>query len=573
MNKAIALFSKIAIGLMCLNLVIIGINSRNTQNNNETLILALIIIGLVSIGNYILFKYHNGKGDIILIYLLSLSLIYHRTLVSSYLVGWDVNHEMYIAFHTLKEGYWDINFPYPVNSMISISIFLPVLSIVSNTNLIALWKFVIPLTYALLPVCIYILYIKYYRLDARTTFFSIFLIMSFFAFFTEVTALVRQQFAEIVLILFFIIILHSTKSLKKNSILYLLLISMVLTHYTVTYIFIMASAIILSIRQVVKNKDAIKQYNWKIIVLALVLPYTWYTLTSEGKNLQNIQYIGKRMFLSFIQEFSSEYTKDPTISVALSITNNSSLPRMIFRFLNYLLILFLIIGISLYIVSLIKNRSKDALVSKHILSISWFALLLIFIITPVLSTINMTRIYHIASIFYSPTIIEGGTFTLQKAFNRRKITHIALSVIILGYFLFNTGVIYEIVHDPPSSVSLDPNFDYPYLTDSDVSGAFWLYTKHAQDSMIFTDQYRRVILAGIINPEKAAVFCRPLNSCMESHVNYLFFSKIVVSNEAYTIYNKVYSKSIVKFEPSTLSRNGTLIYSANMSKIFYHVRK
>ena len=62
--------------------------------------------------------------------------------------------------------------------------------------------------------------------------------------------------------------------------------------------------------------------------------------------------------------------------------------------------------------------------------------------------------------------------------------------------MFNSGVVYEVFHDKPSSMSLHSTMDGPKFNDMEISGASWLNDNKLTDYNIYSDGYRYLLLNG-----------------------------------------------------------------------------
>jgi uncharacterized membrane protein len=138
-------------------------------------------------------------------------------------------------------------------------------------------------------------------------------------------------------------------------------------------------------------------------------------------------------------------------------------------------------------ISLIGRWKKDRLDSECVLLISInMAFLLSAIIIPGFAGIlEIGRLYIIVLLFLSPLFVLGGEtffgkvlFFLGKGKKKEGYCLVLISIVLVAFFLFQTGFIYEITGDPvPSSISLSlyKMQDSWYLIhESDVFGATWL---------------------------------------------------------------------------------------------------
>jgi len=150
----------------------------------------------------------------------------------------------------------------------------------------------------------------------------------------------------------------------------------------------------------------------------------------------------------------------------------------------------------------------------YLMSLVSMAFLFICIVLPFLASgLMMTRIYHIMLIFLAPFFILGGetVFGWKPKLKRFKIP--IISIVLITFFLFQCGFVYEITGDIPSSGALskhriDPltNFSLyeQYIHEQDVLSAKWLSQNKAGVSKIYADRVSRfhvLVSYGMSPPE------------------------------------------------------------------------
>jgi len=118
---------------------------------------------------------------------------------------------------------------------------------------------------------------------------------------------------------------------------------------------------------------------------------------------------------------------------------------------------------------------------------------------------NMPRIYHVTLFFLAPLAIIG-ILQITQIFNhfnisKKRVFNLIVIIVLIPYFLFNTGIIYELTGDTPSSVSLsldkmkmdtNPVISNQYckiIDDFHVTSSVWLY-EHNENYTIYADYNR-----------------------------------------------------------------------------------
>jgi uncharacterized membrane protein len=154
------------------------------------------------------------------------------------------------------------------------------------------------------------------------------------------------------------------------------------------------------------------------------------------------------------------------------------------------------IGIGIF--TLILNRSNLAFEKEYAaFSIVNFTILLFGIAVPfVASSLNTTRLYQISLIFLAPFFVIGGIVffsslngicgSINTEQSKDHWLNI-LSLILVIFLLFNSGWVYEVAKDSPTSISLSA-IDYPVFNEQEVFCAKWL--NNVKAGMIYGDKFR-----------------------------------------------------------------------------------
>ncbi len=166
---------------------------------------------------------------------ISLALLFHRSLISTYIWGWDLNLEYYLAQNVIQNGYWFMDFPDTYNSMLSVIMLAPSLYFYTGINLVWIFKIVYPFIFAFLPVGLYFIFKK--QTNPPIAFLSVFFFISLFTFYTEMLAVARQMIAELFLVLIILLMVSKGMNMAKRSLLAILFsISLIFSHYSLSYI-------------------------------------------------------------------------------------------------------------------------------------------------------------------------------------------------------------------------------------------------------------------------------------------------------------------------------------------------
>lgn len=494
-------------------LAIIGTYLMNNFGINILNFLVILILSIITI--LISFNKIKKSAYPLVIFITSISLLYLTSLISNNIWGWDIQLEYYYADMVLKNSYWYFKLNSNYNSMLSIVMFSPIYSIISNMNLTFIFKIIYPFIFSMVPLGLYQIFKK--QTSAKIAFMGVFYFIATFTFYGEMLHLARQQIAELFLVLMILLLLNENINKSKISLLNIAFaISLIVSHYGLSYLYIICFFLILAVSYVLKlinfNKDSgpkkfsniFSVLSPNFILLFISFSLFWYIYMSNASIFSTIINIGNQITSSFLNDLMN-----PDATQGLQIISDNFLPlHQITKFLHIISQLLISVGL-LYVITHFKKFSfkKEYLY----LSLAFLILLIFSIIIPNFSKqLQTTRIYHIALITLSPFFVVG--FITFYKFITKKINKnlfnsdpIKLIAIFLSIFLlFNSGAIYDIGDEKSGAASLivyDQNFDYPKFSDIEVTGAQWLLLKN-ENKKVYADQYRWLLLSRFFDPDK-----------------------------------------------------------------------
>lgn len=133
---------------------VLGALILNSTGNNSVMMILLVLVAATPI--FVVFgKAIPDSSYAAGIYAVALALLWHHSLVSNYLVGFDIQSEYYVQTQTLITGSWNPYFPNVINGMISVSILGPAYAAVTGMNLVIVDKAVYPSLFALAPLALF----------------------------------------------------------------------------------------------------------------------------------------------------------------------------------------------------------------------------------------------------------------------------------------------------------------------------------------------------------------------------------------------------------------------------------
>jgi uncharacterized membrane protein len=214
--------------------------AMNAYGNN-VLLLALIII--IAITAFWISTSASVPKELypLAVFVIAVALLYHGSLISPYVWGWDIQKELYTANAVLANAQWNIYAPGAANGVLSVTLLAPLISIVSGVSVVWVFKTIYPLLFALVPVGLFVVFQK--QTSDRIALLASFFVTFLFTFFTEMPALARQEIAELFLVLLLILLVDKgvgpgAGKARLYALYAVFAIGVVVSHYAVALIFI-----------------------------------------------------------------------------------------------------------------------------------------------------------------------------------------------------------------------------------------------------------------------------------------------------------------------------------------------
>lgn len=433
----------------------------------------------------------------VLVWSVSISLILASASFSQYLTGWDIQREFSIFQEVLAAGRWNPENSLFYNSAISISIFPTMVADVSNLGAQEIFKFTYPLIYSVVPVVLYKIYRR--MLSPRSAFLSTYLFMSYWPFYTEIIQIGKTEIAEVLLVVLLLSFMSKIHEKRVGAaIVSLLTLGIVLSHYTLSFIYVLFVGSSLIASRITRRVVAV--CSWLVVFVTSVMVFAWYSFVAGGSAVFQLSSFVLVVTQGIMRDFLNPSSRP---LVALQAAGLAAVTpgflHDLYRLTNYVVQFCMLVGF----VILVGKKSKN-LAEKKMLPLITVALAFIgsAIILPFFGGIPFPRIYHYGLLFISPCFVIGAK--LLESWLRRAhalLTHnlgevqfkfssrgrmIVPAAILLSYFLFTSGWVWAVSLDSPTSLILDSRrlADNPgstsavYYTDTDlpadVNGAFWL---------------------------------------------------------------------------------------------------
>ena len=331
-------------------LAIFGSYSMNFWNSNLLSMLLIVLIAFIVL--LMVFDKIPSKLYPFAIWIIAISLIYDSSLISTYIWGWDIQNEYYLANKVISFSIWDPTYPDAYNAMLSVVMLAPFYSIISNMDLAYVFKIIYPLLFSLVPVGLYKIFKN--QSEPKIAFLACFLFVSFYTFFIEMLSLAREMIAELFLIMLLLLIFD--KVINKRTIILSIIFSigLIISHYSLTYLAIFSFTGVLItlflINMVINylngNKSSLnlnsrKIKNFTVILFILLFmglfTYSWYTSFADGTAIGALS----GAFKTIIHELFNK----------LSLIQNYGI---------YLILIFLALILIAVIIYVLKKRQKES---------------------------------------------------------------------------------------------------------------------------------------------------------------------------------------------------------------------
>jgi uncharacterized membrane protein len=529
----------------------------------------------------------------LLIFTISLALLFHVVFTSKYIIGFDANLEYYVFRLTQIHGHWSFIGPIfntqtaDYNAMLSITVLPTIYASMTNLNGETVFNLFYPFVFSLLPVVMYRIFEK--QIGRLASLLSVLFFVSGVLTFYGVTSISLDR--QIVAMLFFVlsvfILLNKTMPLSKRRVLIIIFgTALAVSHYSLMYIYLGFVFVIYVVSKVKGGKD--EALNIPVVMFLFGITTLWYYFSVAPLS-------ALAQFLSgFFSRFSADLlspaarTTDTVLSQPVSNPINA-VSLAIFFIANSL--------VAIGILRIIFRPQKTGFDSNYrtITILSAILLFLSFVLTNFAPSLDINRFYAISFLFLAPCLVLGfnGLLDLSKRISQKissqhisrnrseRIRTVLLCAVLVSFLLTQTGFVNRITGNTPllrsldldrlktsNNTQLEISFYGAYLPDQDVFGAVWLHEYASASSIVFADYTNQVHVLTSYGLIPLQLMYPLTNTTILSQGSLIYLGRLNIINSVINTYNGPINSS----EVMPLLNNTNIIYSNGNTEILYAVK-
>jgi uncharacterized membrane protein len=423
---------------MILNIILPFVSIYFVNNNNEPIYLYVYLLYVIIEYIVISFKQCRQIEHVIIIYTLSFGLFMLLPLRSEFVFGRDVNYEFNTYLRVINSNNWNIE-KHLLGVSLYTSLVPAIFTIITGFNKYIIYKFFYVLIFMNAPIIVYMFVSKFTNKEYAFI-ASFFLTSQLNSLYTSYHC--RTNTAILFSFFLFNIIMNHDMSNKKNIIISsILFTSMILSHYSTSYI-VLYILYCVFIMDVILNKKMDNNVLIMLIIYTSIL-YISYSQVGERQFRSGVEFMFNTIKHSFDYFITTDKgLTDVILGKDILLKSNSS---KIYFTIIWIIFVNIFIGFITVFYNTFTKIEDYIKYSKLVkLSYGYLIISLLSIMIPHISKgYSLTRIFMAASMIFSLLFIIGVDTTLNKIINRPYRKIIMLTIIII-LFITNTGLTYNL---------------------------------------------------------------------------------------------------------------------------------
>lgn len=522
--------------LLPLMVLLSGISINTDSNYDVMVLLVAIVCGAPLVALSIKTKNYG-----LLVLSISVALLFHRIILTNYIIGYDVFSEYRALSYTLDAGWWDAAKNAMVsgasgNTSMSITVLGPMIQNLTSVNEIYMIKAVYPLLFAFVPLGIYSIVKE--QFGNKAAFLGVCAFIGYSAFYVLMIQLVKQQMAEIFLVAFLLILTDNMLSRRsKKCFLLFFLTGIIVSHYGIGFLFLFLLGLVVALQTLSHLIKSWKERNGAGHIS--ILSWTKRTINTWIHEQTSTKLIGVEVVIFAFAIFFLYYAFIgsgmilPAVGIGTAEADKTSISKLTLQGMDALEYLFINYG------SAINNIEKYVVFSVQTLMViglyfamkgkklgrkvnddyCYFALAaavllgMSYAVPGISASLYFGRMFTFIFVFICGFFVLGvfglldtiryvfsKTHRDQKArpMERDRITMIVSTFIIILLLMTSTGLLSKAAGTFEGSYALDSSTSGPYYSDSDVAGALWVSNgEHIGPYTVVADWHRFPIFGGL----------------------------------------------------------------------------
>jgi len=372
----------------------------------------------------------------ICLWIIAAGLVYSTTLLGIYVVGSDIQGEVYASRQTLEHGidFFNTNSP----SIISVVV-APWLSSLFRIDIVWVYKAILPIFLSLVPVVLYLAFKA--QFGAKRAYFASLFFIVMPSYFMEIATIGKSMVAELFYALMIFAMVSNLKWYYKGIAITVCAIGAIACHYTIGVIVLLNLIVILVVRLVTNWSKwklfLIKKVSlWLLPVILIVTSMSFYVMFRQMTGGW-INYLVSNITQSYIGMASNTgdlVFKRITENIVISVRDIESVPAMetvdpsflkkqtyftqvglgldfmgqpvegkLFRIIQYITQLLIVVG-GVFLLFRRYNFTAEFVAG---IGCSFVLLFCCMFLPGFSNLINATRFYHVALFFLAPLLVVG----------------------------------------------------------------------------------------------------------------------------------------------------------------------
>ena len=229
--------------------------------------------------------------------------------------------------------------------------------------------------------------------------------------------------------------------------------------------------------------------RFQFVVIFVVILFSWYIFVGSAANFNNLTNVLDYVYRSTLTSFFDLGARSSPVLMGVGLSAPAtSWINFIGRVSSYVTELLLVFGFIFVLLTRKKKGFEKEYVAILVMDIVLLGSNLVF--PSFASSFGIQRFYTLVLLSAAPLLVVGIYAISSFLFKSKKetITILLALLILIPFFLFQTGAVYEVFHVESYSIPLSQyRFNwYEYLSlgmiqDSDISGVHWLYASDNRD--------------------------------------------------------------------------------------------